>query len=267
MKTRKNLNTASVWNVVAAIVFGAAAAGCSFQATWTLGADNTSDRRVDSGVGDLDGGVAPSNDAGAPAPDASPPGDAGSDAAADAAPPDDAGDASVSAACRLAVPAPPDATVVAGDARGSMVIGAADHHPVEWKHAVYVAVPGSSYVQVIVSDDPALCSTLQHTNASATCSIDGAHAESAPGYAYLTASFPTPVRSESSVREMTFTSNESSRFNAVQWGGVFTLDDDVSSAHEAPMRGQFYVCDGTHDVAGSGVLSATFCPGAQPICY
>ncbi len=260
------------------------ACSASFDASITVGGEGHHASNGSNGSGGVIGnGTAPTNDAGP-----SPSSDPGPSAVAPVAPSDPSDpndppkpapspstdpipvptDAPGAVMCRYAVPDTSTETMLAGQADAQLLVGTHDAKVTHLTQAALVPVPGTDQVQVVLSDDPALCEHLTKLHQTASCSIDGSDTSATsalPGYSYVTASLSAAAPASSSVNHLALTKGGSAPLDLVQWDGVLRVDGALSSTSTS-VSGRYYACDGVHGLTSSGVFVASYCGTALPVC-
>lgn len=166
--------------------------------------------------------------------------------------------------CRYALPDDSTQNLQPSQAQADLLVGQHDAEVVHLKRAVFVPVPGSNWVQIVVSDDPALCQTLSTQHMSPRCSID-ASIGNVPNYAYVTAALPTGPMASTSVDLLALAKGGGQPLDVVQWHGVLRVDGALTSASTAA-SGRYFACDGIHGLLSSGVFVASYCGSALPAC-
>ena len=169
------------------------------------------------------------------------------------------------AACPTTLPGAPPTTFPAGSARGDFGVGGPPAH-YAMSSAVFVPIDGSSYYELVVSDDPDLCTTLKTNNQATGCSLaPGSGGHDVTPYRYVAGTFAYPSIEGAASESLPFY-EASPRIDSVGVPGAMKIEDPITSSSNQ-LRGEMYACDESHGVAISGVFSATRCVGGKPICF
>jgi len=170
-----------------------------------------------------------------------------------------------------AFPAAPTMGLGAGTATGSLTIRTPAIRTITWLTAAIVPVPSTTNFQIIVSNDPNLCQTLQterqYTGLQSlcpglnNCSLCFSCFGASTGFAYLDATFDQNAPASTLNPVMPYEDQDG---DFVGFGKGMVIDSQLTPGTTV-VAGQGELCSCKRSATGALRFNAQLCTGALPI--